>query len=225
MKNEEIINRIKVLIRDLGISQNEFATKIEINPSNLSKHLTGRLPIHNSLLNKIAVNLGVSRQWLRDGDENINLSQPHTIPTLSATESIIEPSKGTPVYDVDVTAGGNLRSAAFTQEHLIGAINIPSISKECSIVRVSGDSMSPVIMNGDFIAIREVSNKSQIFWGQIYVIVLEDYRMVKYILKHNDPEKAILRSENNAYDDMEIYLNDIQNLMIVNNIIHIDSRL
>ena len=41
--------------------------------------------------------------------------------------------------------------------------------------------MQPVICNGDMVAIREVKNPNLIFWGQIYVVLLDDYRMVKYI--------------------------------------------
>ena len=51
--------------------------------------------------------------------------------------------------------------------------------------------MKPVINNGDMIAIREIKNPQLIFWGQIYVILLEDYRMVKYIRKHDNPDRVI----------------------------------
>ena len=98
-------------------------------------------------------------------------------------------------------------------------------SSQCRIVRVSGDSMSPVIRNGDYIAVRELSNLRQIFWGQIYVVILDDYRMVKYIRRHDDPEMVILRSENKRYDDMIIERMEIRDLMFVQNIIHIDSRM
>ena len=85
--------------------------------------------------------------------------------------------------------------------------------------------MNPVICNGDFIAVRELTNMSQIFWGHIYVVVLDDYRMVKYLRKHPDQDKVILRSENPRYDDMEVYRSDIKELLVVQNILHIDTRL
>ena len=49
--------------------------------------------------------------------------------------------------------------------------------------------------------------------------------MVKYVRRHADAGKVILRSENPEYDDMEIDRGDIRELMFVQNIIHIDTRM
>lgn len=226
MKKTEIIGRIKYLIREIGMNQGEFAEKIGCDQSNLSKHLNGKLPISESLINKIVINMGVSKAWLTEGtDVPFAKHTSSSIPSLVIEESELRAMKGTPVYDIDVTAGGMTRSMIFADEHIVGAVNMPNISPDCRIVRVSGDSMSPVICNGDFIAVRELSNMSQIFWGQIYVVVLEDYRMVKYLRRHSDPDKVILRSENLKYDDMEISRSDIKELLVVQNILHIDTRL
>ena len=226
MTNQDIIGRIKYLIKELGLPQGEFAEKIECDQSNLSKHLNGKLPISESLLNKIVINMGVSKAWLKEGtDVPFAKYSSGAVPSLIIDESELKSMKGTPVYDIDVTAGGMNRSMMFADEHIVGAVNMPNISPDCRIVRVSGDSMSPVICNGDFIAVRELSNMSQIFWGQIYVVVLDDYRMVKYLRKHSDADKVILRSENPRYDDMEVSRSEIRELLIVQNILHIDSRL
>ena len=93
------------------------------------------------------------------------------------------------------------------------------------MVRVSGDSMSPVIHNGDYVALRELSNIEQIFWGQIYVVLLDDYRLIKFLRRHPDPAKVILRSANPDYDDMEISRTDIRELMLVQHILHLDTRM
>ena len=89
----------------------------------------------------------------------------------------------------------------------------------------TSDSMSPVIRNGDMIAVRELSNIKQIFWGQIYVVILDDYCMVKYVRRHSDPDKVILRSENPKYDDMEIERAEIRDMMFVQHILHVDTRM
>lgn len=226
MINRDIIDRIKYLIREIGLTQGEFAEKIGCDQSNLSKHLNGKLQISEALLNKIVINMGVSKAWLKDGsDVPFAKHTSGVVPSLVIDESALKSMKGTPIYDIDVTAGGAARSMMFADEYIVGAVNMPNISPDCRIVRVSGDSMSPVISNGDFIAVRELSNTSQIFWGQIYVVVLDDYRMVKYIRKHENPDKVILRSENPHYDDMEVLRSDIRELLMVQNILHIDTRL
>ena len=85
--------------------------------------------------------------------------------------------------------------------------------------------MTPVIGKGALIAIREIRNKNLIFWGHIYVVLLDDYRMVKYIRRHSDPSQVILRSENQQYDDIEVAKSDIRDLFLVENIIRIDNRI
>lgn len=226
MSNKDIIERIKYLIREMRMTQGEFAEKIGCDQSNLSKHLNGKLPISEALINKIVINMGVSKAWLKDGsDIPFAKHSSSSVPNLVVEENELKAMKGTPIYDIDVTAGGQCRSMLFADEYIVGAVNIPNISPDCRIVRVSGDSMSPVIKSGDLIAVRELSNLSQIFWGHIYVVVLDDYRMVKYVRRHDDPEKVILRSENPKYDDIEVNRSEIRDLLVVQNVLHIDTRL
>ena len=56
------------------------------------------------------------------------------------------------------------------------------------------------------------------------MVMLDDFRLVKYVRRHTDPNLVILRSENPNYDDMEISRFDIRELMMVQNIIHLDTR-
>ena len=234
MSNDDKIIRIKALIDNQGITQSEFAKRIAIDASNFSKHLTGKLPISDSLINKIVVELGVSKEWLCSGNGPMYASTSSTtndmhnhIRTLTLPSGAIVPEvrNGAKVYGLDVTAGNLGRDRMFTDDLVIGSIDVPFINPDCSIVKVSGDSMKPVINNGDMIAIREIKNPNLIFWGQIYVVLLEDYRMVKYVRKHENPDRVILRSENKEYDDIEIEKRDICDLFIVENIIRIDNRI
>lgn len=226
--DQQGVARIKWLMNNLGLSQTAFAERIGIDASNFSKHLKGKLPISDNLLNKIVVAVGASKKWLLTGEGEMWNTTGNTENGISTiTVDAIHPNTtaGAKIYDIDVTAGDIARERMFANEHIIGSINIPTVHPDCCIVRVSGDSMSPVIGNGDLIAIREIRNKNLIFWGHIYVIVLDDYRMVKYIRRHPDPSQVILRSENQQYDDIEVAKSDIRDLFLVENIIRIDRRI
>ena len=232
MADNEVAKRIKFLMKELNYRQVDFAQKIDVDTSNLSKYLNGRLAMSDALINKIVVNLGVSKQWLETGEDlPFAKQQPQQLITVPESRIVTEPTKalvkkGTPVYDIDVTAGYQPQARMFTDDQIIGFVDLPDMtSTNCRIVRVSGDSMSPVIRSGDYIAVRELSNLPQIFWGQIYVVILDDYRLVKYVRRHDDPSMVILRSENRRYDDMEIDRADIRDLMFVQNIIHVDTRM
>ncbi len=228
MENKEIIARIKYLIKEMNMRQAIFAERIGIDASNLSKYLNGKLPINESFINRLVVNLGVSKQWVTDGTD-IPFPKNSNIPAATIISGQAECTNaliGTPVYDIDVTAGADPRSCLFADDQIVGSINMPDvISSNCRVVRVSGNSMEPVIHNGDYVALRELSNMQQIFWGQIYVVLLDDYRMLKFVRRHPDPSKVILRSANPDYDDMEIDRADIKELMLVQHILHLDSRM
>ena len=232
MNDKEIASRIKFLMKELNYKQVDFARKVDIDTSNLSKYLNGKLAMSDALVNKIVVNLGVSKQWLETGDDlPFPKQQQPALVSVPETRIVspaagMVPQKGTPVYDIDVTAGYKPQARMFTDDQIVGYVDLPDVmNNQCRIVRVSGDSMSPVIKSGDYIAVRELSNTRQIFWGQIYVILLDDYRLVKYIRRHDDPRMVILRSENKHYDDMEVARDEIRDLMFVQNILHVDTRM
>lgn len=225
-KNAEIIARIKYLMKEMGVRQVQFAERVGIDTSNLSKYLNGHMPLSDSFLNRMVVNLGVSKEWLLEGTDlpfgkslvRVDGGEAHQLPAAAGG--------GTPVYDVDATAGmASGRTELFSSENIVGWVNLPNMSPNCRIVRVSGDSMAPVIMDGDFVAVREVSNPQQIYWGQIYVIQLDDFRLVKYLRRHTDPNMVVLRSENPNYDDMDVRRSDIHEMLLVQHVLHINSRL
>ena len=68
-KNAEVIARIKYLMKEMGVRQVQFAERIGVDTSNLSKYLNAHMPLSESLLNRIVVNLGVSKEWLLDGTD------------------------------------------------------------------------------------------------------------------------------------------------------------
>lgn len=58
----------------------------------------------------------------------------------------------------------------------------------------------------------------------MYVIVLDDYRMVKFVRRNADNTKVTLHSDNPAYDDMEVNRDDIRRLYLVEAVINCDLR-
>ena len=222
-KNAEIIDRIKYLMKEMGLKQVQFAERIGVDTSNLSKYLNAHMPLSESFLNRLVVNLGVSKEWLLDGTD---LPFGKTPVRVDGEVMASANGGGTPVYDVDVTAGvASGRNELFASENIVGWVNLPNMSPNGRIVRVSGDSMAPVINDGDFVAVREVSNPNQIYWGQIYVVQLDDFRLVKYLRRHSDPNMVVLRSENPNYDDMDVRRSDIHEMLLVQHVLHLNTRL
>lgn len=211
----DILARIRYLVRLSRHTQAEFGRKVNVDPANLSRILSNKLPVSDSFINKLVVNLGVSKQWLLTGND---------VPFAKVNETAVttKENKGAPVYDIDVTAGCMPLSRMFTEEHIIGYFNLPGVNPEYPLVRVTGNSMAPKLNPGCYIAIRPINNLNTIAWGQIYVVVLEDYRLVKYIRRHSDNDYVTLHSANPDYDDMEVKRSDIVGLYLVESIFNYD---
>ena len=217
-----ITDRIRYLIGLSRLSQAKFAQRLGMDPANLSKVLSGALKMSDVFLNRVVVELGVSKRWLTTGEGvPYEKNAEATLPVVESHAGLSRVrNNGVPVYDIDVTAGFSELSHMFTQENIIGFMNLPKLDSSCVMVRVSGNSMVPVIDDGGMIAIHPVQRTDIINWGQIYVVILEDYRVVKYIRRHQNPDKVILRSANPDYDDMEIDRADILGLYAVEAVVN-----
>ncbi len=218
---EAIIGRVRYLMELRRLSQRQLALLLRIDTSNLSKVLNGKLPFSEGLVNRIVADLGVSKSWLRDGD---GLPFDKTLIAKEIHSDVVMPQlpapQGIPVYDLDVTAGCRSLDELFGEIRPIGAIDIPGIPQNSNIVKVRGDSMSPRIINGGYVAIRPIRDMRNIYWGQIYVVELPEFRVVKYLRRHSDPGMVILHSDNPAYDDMDVLRSDIRSLHVVEAILN-----
>ena len=213
-KGAGVVARIKYLIKLTRHTQAAFGALIGVDSATLSRVLTGKTPASDSFINKIVVNLGVSKDWLVDGSDvpfpkSVDAHRAETVP-------------GAPVYNIDVTAGASPLSRMFTTERIIGRVSLPGINPELPIVRVTGNSMQPMLMPGAYISIRQVDLNAPISWGRIYVVVLPDYRLVKYVRRNADPDFVTLHSANPDYDDIEIARDTIEGLYLVENVINYD---
>lgn len=215
-------DRIRYLISHFKMTQGAFARRIGLDPANMSKHLSGRLPITDGLLNRIAVEMGVSKRWLAEGKD---------VPFAKSGHADFNPGRpgdeggvAVPIYDIDVVAGVEELSRMFTVDRIIGHISLPRLKRGDVIVRVSGDSMSPVIADGGYISINPLNDMRNILWGQIYVIVMEDYRLVKYLRRADSEDEVRLVSANPEYDDMIVDRRDIKALYLVDAVINYQLR-
>lgn len=212
---DDIRQRLRQLMALRGLSQSRFAERMGISAANMSKHLSGRLPITHGLVNRVCLDYGVARQWLLTGaDMPFAKSEGNNIRVTPGTPAT--DSGGVALYDVDVTAGFGPLERMFTAERVIARVDLPELGNPQNerIVRVSGNSMEPAMPSGSLIAIREVQGDT-IFWGQAYVILMEDYRMVKIVRRHTDSSKVILHSLNADYDDIEVARSEILGLYLV----------
>ncbi|MBD5218945.1 MAG: LexA family transcriptional regulator [Bacteroidales bacterium] len=208
-----ITDRIRYLIKLSRLTQAKFADRIDMDAGALSRILSGKTPVSNRFVDRLVLHLGISREWLTDGTD---------VPYPREDTERKRRSAGAPVYDIDVAAGTTPLARMFTDERIIGYVNLPRIDPELPIVRVTGDSMQPRLNPQSFISIRPVALDSTIRWGQIYVVVTSDFRVVKSLRPGSKPGTVILHSFNPDYADIEIERKDIEGLYLVENVINYD---
>lgn len=166
----------------------------------------------------------INRDWLIRGEGDM-ISESTTDPPQVV--HVNQNMNGILVYDIDATCGKQSRDIDFTDDIVIGSIDLPNISRDCKIIRANGDSMIPTICDGNWIAIREVYDFDDVFYGQIYVVVTSEYRMIKYVRKYEQDEDHyfLLRSANPNYDDITMRKDKIRKLFIVENILSVKIQL
>ncbi len=210
----DVVDRIKYLIKLKRYNQSSFGQAINVDSATVSRILSRRKAPSESFINRIVVDLGVSKRWLTEGKD---VPFPKGGDRRAAAQPV-----GAPVYNIDVTAGTTPLSRMFTDERIVGRVCLPGLSSELPIVRVSGNSMVPKLNPGCFISIRPISLDAPISWGRIYVVVLPDYRLVKEVRRTPDSSMLALHSANPDYDDIEVRRSDIEGLYLVENIINHD---
>ena len=231
MKEDSIRLQIADLVKRTGNTANSFARTAGLDPSNFKKMLNGDATITVKTLSKIrnafGVDFGLQSESeaavLHDGKGGKSDWKKYI-----SNEMIKEGDySGTLVYDIDATCGMENREIDFANEDVIGSINLPYISKKSVIIRANGDSMQPKICDGDLVAIREIFSWDDVYYGQIYMILLDEYRMIKYIRRCAEDEEhyIILRSENDNYDDIKLRKSKIRKLFLVENILSIKNQL
>lgn len=117
--------------------------------------------------------------------------------------------------DLDIFAGAQDISNADLSEYITEYISIPGFKEAKYYVNVRGNSMYSKYAAGDIIAIKDAPNMNEIQFGQVYVVITNDNRVLKYVRKGKDDKYLKLVSENPKFDDMEVERKNIRAMFLV----------
>ena len=179
-----------------------FSKHCGLSEATLRSYLSGDTYPTLDRLMQIALAAEVSPTWLAfgDGEESLDNSG-----SASPRPPLMEDYAFVPLYDAQCSAGAgawndhcrvltylsftrySLRKQGLTPEHL-------------SAIRVDGDSMEPVLHNGDTVLIDHT--RTNIEGEGIYVIRLDDHLYAKRLQRSFDGVAVI--SENPSYDRLTV---------------------
>lgn len=161
---------------------------------------------------EVARQVGISPSYLAQlasGNKTLTSSKEHQIksafPELYRDEV---KDLGIPFFNVDFCLGYDVvfndavqAPSAYIRHPLNG-------HADCWVM-TRGNSMSPLISNGDMLAIREVPVDA-VLYGDVYAIVTDENRTIKRVRKGSEPTKWKLVPENKIdFDEQEIDISSV----------------
>ncbi|MDE6735761.1 MAG: helix-turn-helix domain-containing protein [Desulfovibrio sp.] len=188
----DIFERLKMASG--ATSDQELAVKLGLSKQSIAD-ARSRKTVPPAWIPKAALQFGVTTDWLFWGRTPQNTSQEQ-----SGDVDLIR----VPMVEARLSAGhGSLlvsgeveRSYAFRSDFLLRKGN----PKSMVMMRVSGDSMQPEIMDNDVVLLDQ--SKTEIKAGRIFAVGFDDAIYCKRI--DRVPGKIILKSVNPAYEPLEI---------------------
>jgi repressor LexA len=236
---ENTLTRIKQFIDNQGINISTFEKSVGISNGSFASQLKNNKTIGvDKVENILKVYSILNPGWLiagegsmlKEGFPGINSNQQMK-PGDSNPSTVLKVKETQVIYDDPIRNPGSIpfyESDAFAGPMLTFNDGVESPStyiyspgfEDCTFAcRASGNSMEDKIHAGDIIACKQINNKEILSYGDMYLIVTAEYRLIKVIRKGKQRGWIILRSYNKEYDDIDVKLDDVLSIFLIKGII------
>ena len=236
---KKISERIKKIRKTLQLPQETFAKILGVNQRTISNWENGRNEPPLAILEVITQKWGINGNWLLTGKGEMFLNQSPGVNSqdmhtelsdhsIDIAKDIITPDfksykefdlefDKVPLVEAQLSAGGGsfltsdniVAYYAFRKDWLQKRMINP---KRAVLMRVSGDSMHPLIDDGDTVLVD--LNRTTPKDGKIYAIAFGESIFLKKI-QFSPPDKILLTSINPNYKPTEVLKQDIPKLRII----------
>lgn len=187
------MNRIKQLRNEKNINQDVLAKLLGLEIAGISKLETGRVPLKDEYIVKLAEYFGVSTDYILGKSDNRNND--------IAVSKI--PILGTVKAGYDWLAEENIVDYITLKE------NIPNVD-EYYALRITGDSMLPLLAEGDLVIVHDQDDVES---GQTAVVLINgEEATVKKVVKTNDGVE--LHAMNPYYPVKKFTFEDMQRIPV-----------
>lgn len=205
--------RLKIAMELLNFkTQTEFAKALRIQPGSLSDIFRGKdgMGVSNAIKDRLEFLYGINREWLGTGKGE---------PKLPVVPKVEDAKEGVPFYNLNL-ADLIVENASFGEERVEYFVNYKPFNDCTAYLPVYGDSMYPKYASGEIIAVKAIDNLDVLQWGESYVVMCDasanNFRSIKTVHEHSDPNKLILRSSNpNFRGDTVVLKKSITSLFII----------
>jgi phage repressor protein C with HTH and peptisase S24 domain len=206
----KILSRVQEIANNESITLTALERTIGASKGVISRAINNGTDIQSKWIELIVENYPLySTEWLITGNgPMIKSNQGNKVPFISDNTIV-----GVPYYDVDFIAGfdcvyNNQTSVPYTN------IVFSPFANATLWCNVTGHSMEPEINNGDIIAMKE-QNVEDILYGEMYAVVLDNFRTIKILRKGSKPNMLKFVPINKEYDDQEFSIDRILKIYAV----------
>ncbi len=221
-----INKRFREVRKELGFTQEQLAQRLGVGKAALSMIETGKAGLSSRNLNILVQEFNVNPDWMESGVGNMFNASTDFKKFTHRTDSSL-PLQSVPLYSIEGSAG---LVPLFTKPEYatpINYIHIPNLPKCDGAIYIVGDSMYPLLKSGDIVLYKQISDISDIFWGDMYLLSIdidgEEFVTVKYIQRADDPSKVKLVSQNAHHAEKEIDIARIRAIALVKASIRMNS--
>ena len=208
--------RLKLIRKELGMTQEMLAQKLGIGKSALSMIETGRAALSERNKNILVQELNVNPEWLETGKGSMFFEQRPEAIFMNRSDRKV-PTQSVPLYNIEGTAGLVPLFVDRDSQTPIDYIHIPNLPRCDGAIYVVGDSMYPLLKSGDIVLYKQVSGIENID------IDGEEYVTVKYIQKSEREGCVKLVSQNPHHADKDVPIEKIRALAFVKASIRMNS--
>jgi phage repressor protein C with HTH and peptisase S24 domain len=214
LNNQQKVEYIINMSEKLGITSNQYGDYTSI--SNMTAYNVLTKKSKNPRVN----NLNIMLKYLENKVRGTSLDKENE---ASEPKAEYKPAKTNdkvvPYYNVEIS-GSFLSSFEDAEKHIEFYIDYKPLNDCTAYLPYFGNSMAPMYISGNTLAVKQILNFDVILWGEAHLIITNEnannYKTVKCIHQHTDYSKVILRAVNPKYaGDIVIDKKDILSLYIV----------
>ena len=219
--------RLKLIRKSLGMTQEQLAQRLGVGKTALSMIETGKARLSSRNRNILVQDLNVNPTWLETGKGQIFNADPSLTASYGRGSEMAMPLQSVPLYSIEATAGLVPLFEQKEQYIPVNYIHIPNLPKCDGAIYVAGDSMYPLLKSGDIVLYKQLHDLESIFWGDMYLLSIdidgEEYVTIKYIQRSEREGYVRLVSQNQHHAEKEVALSRIRAIALVKASIRMNS--
>lgn len=222
----KILTRIQEIAINEGITIGALERSIGASKGVLSRAINNGTDIQSKWLQILVDNYPqYSTDWLLTGNgpmlkDNVNSNSEILIKKVEDNSNA-----GIPLIPIDAIAGFPATNSTCAYIESCDRYIIPEFQNRGAdfLIRVSGDSMTPLYYSGDLIACHKIDNIRFFQWGSVYVLETSQGVLVKRVMESTEHNDCILCASENGTIHRPFLLpkNDIRSMSTIVGLIRI----